>query len=146
MTKHNIQNPRVDQKQEKNQSQGLHSEDDEGIEDYIVDELKDVFDSMCAGDLAVWKNTIRNWASILQSTIPEIHNELDLVNAETQAALISEAHHELLSNSQLSSTPTQYLDMSSRRKVSINKALHYGSPLDQCDITQPGETIIYLSI
>ena len=146
LTKHNIQNPRVGQKQEKNQSQGLHSEDDEGIEDYIVDELKDVFDSMCAGDLTDWKNTIRNWASILQSTISEIRIELDLVNAENQAAPISEAHHQLLSNSQLTTAPTRYVDMSSRRKVSINKALHFGSSLDQCDITQPGETIIYLSI
>ena len=101
---------------------------------------------MCAGDLTDWKNTIRNWASILQSTISEIRIELDLVNAENQAAPISEAHHQLLSNSQLTTAPTRYVDMSSRRKVSINKALHFGSSLDQCDITQPGETIIYLSI
>ena len=84
LTKHNMQKPIVDQKQEKNQSQGLHSEDDDGIEEYIVDELKDIFGSMGSEELALWKKTISNWASLLKSTIPEIHNELDLVNAETQ--------------------------------------------------------------
>ena len=75
LTKHEMQTPRFDENQEQKQAEGLHSDDDDGIE-YMVD-------CMDAKELVLWKTTICFWASILKAIIPEIHCELDLVNAET---------------------------------------------------------------